>query len=88
MSSIPGSKRAAGGRPGGHGSIPVPAITLAPGQEAHYVLLLGVEDSEEAVNAIWDKYHSWEQVQAVLDETRSYWKEKVNVSFPHRRPGL
>lgn len=63
------------------GAFRFPAITLAPGQEAHYVLLLGVEDSEEAVNAIWDKYHSWEQVQAVLDETRSYWKEKVNVSF-------
>ena len=63
------------------GAFRFPAITLAPGQQAHYVLLLGVEDSEEAVNAIWDKYHSWEQVQAALDETRSYWKEKVNVSF-------
>ena len=63
------------------GAFRFPDITLAPGQEAHYVLLLGVEDSEEAVGTVWDKYHSWAQVQAALDDTRSYWKEKVNVSF-------
>ena len=63
------------------GAFRFPAITLAPGQETYYVLLLGVEDSEEAVGTVWEKYHSWEQVQAALDDTRSYWKEKVNVSF-------
>ena len=63
------------------GAFRFPAVTLDPGQEAHYVLMLGVEDSEEAVQAVWSKYHTWKQVQAELADTRSHWNEKVNVSF-------
>ena len=40
------------------GAFRFPAVTLDPGQEAHYVLMLGVEDSEEAVQAVWSKYHT------------------------------
>src|SRR5699024_8177307 len=35
------------------GAFRFPAVTLAPGQKAEYVLLLGVEDSEADIAAVW-----------------------------------
>lgn len=63
------------------GAFRFPRVQLEPGQEASYVLMLGVEDSEEAVKEIWNRYGSQDRVQAELERTRTYWKQKVNVSF-------
>lgn len=63
------------------GAFRFPAANLTPGQKLQYVLMLGVEDSEESIKTVWGKYNTWEQVQKALVQTQTYWKEKVNVSF-------
>lgn len=56
-------------------------LTLAPGASARYILLLGVEESDEAIDRLFARYDSAAKVDAALAETRRYWKEKVNVAF-------
>ena len=63
------------------GAFRFPAVTLAPGQKAEYVLLLGVEDSEADIAAVWEKYGGQEKALDALESTRADWLEKVNVRF-------
>lgn len=56
-------------------------LTLAPGASARYILLLGVEESDEAIDRLFVRYDTAAKVDAALAETRRYWKEKVNVTF-------
>ncbi len=56
-------------------------LTLAPGASARYILLLGVEESDEAIDRLFARYDSAAKVDNALAETRRYWKEKVNVAF-------
>lgn len=56
-------------------------ITLAPGQQAEYILLLGTEDNKEKIHQIFQKYHTSQQVQAAFADTKSYWQKKVDASF-------
>ena len=51
------------------------------GQKAEYVLLLGVEDSEADIAAVWEKYGGQEKALDALESTRADWLEKVNVRF-------
>ena len=63
------------------GAFRFPDLVLEAGAEAHYVLLLGVEESEDAVQQVQAKYDSWDRVQAAWESVRDGWQEKVNVSF-------
>ena len=63
------------------GAFRFPDLVLEAGAEAHYVLLLGVEESEDAVRQVQAKYDSWDRVQAAWESVRDGWQEKVNVSF-------
>ena len=63
------------------GAFRFPAVTLAPGQQVQYVLVLGVEDSETDIRAVWERYGSPEKAAAALERTRAAWLEKVNVRF-------
>ena len=65
----------------GMGAFRFPDLVLEAGAEAHYVLLLGVEESEDAVRQVQAKYDSWDRVQAAWESVRDGWQEKVNVSF-------
>ena len=56
-------------------------LGLAPGASARFVLLLGVEDSDDDVTRLFARYDSAAKVDKALAETRRYWKEKVNVAF-------
>lgn len=56
-------------------------LELAPGASARFVLLLGVEDSDDDVTRLFARYDSAAKVDNALAETRRYWKEKVNVAF-------
>lgn len=56
-------------------------ITLAPGQQTEYILLLGAEDNEEKINYIFQKYCTSQQVQKAFTETKSYWQAKVDANF-------
>lgn len=63
------------------GAFRFPEITLQPGEKAEYILLLGVEDSDSAVSDIFEKYNTPDKIRAAFEETRSWWRRKVNVSF-------
>ena len=56
-------------------------LTLDPGASARYILLLGVEESDEAIDRLFVRYDTAAKVDNALAETRRYWKEKVNVAF-------
>ena len=77
--------RRAGGslprRTGGHGRLPLCSPDPGPGASARYILLLGVEESDEAIDRLFVRYDTAAKVDAALAETRRYWKEKVNVAF-------
>lgn len=56
-------------------------VYLAPGEKAEYIVLLGTEDKEETIHHIFQKYNTADNVLAAFEETKDYWKNKVNVSF-------
>ena len=56
-------------------------VDLAPGAQATFVVLIGVEDSEPAVARAFVNFETPQLVEDALQKTREYWKEKVNVSF-------
>ncbi len=54
---------------------------LEPGQTASYLFLLGVSDNKEERERSAEKCRTSEQFEKLLEETKQYWKKKVNVSF-------
>lgn len=63
------------------GAFRFPSCTLAPGEEKSFILLFGVADSQEKITHIFEKYNSSSKVLSALEETKSYWIQKVNVDF-------
>ena len=63
------------------GAFKFPTVTLAPGETIDYIVLLGVEDSEERMQTVINSYSTAKQVQDAFNATKNYWDEKVNVSF-------
>lgn len=56
-------------------------LVLAPGEQAEYLVLLGVETQEEAVLSVLEQFRTAEQVRKALAETKAYWQEQVAVRF-------
>ncbi len=56
-------------------------ISLAPGEEKKFIVLIGAEDNAADIYNITRKYNTSEKVRESLAETKSYWQNKVNVSF-------
>ena len=56
-------------------------LLLAPGEKADYIVLLGVEDNENDISKIFEKYNTTAKVTAALNETKTYWQNKVTVSY-------
>ena len=65
----------------GMGAFRFETISLAPGGQVSYIILLGAENSREKIHHIFRKYNTSEKVQAALADTKSCWQEKVKVSF-------
>lgn len=61
-------------------------ITLAPGEKTDYILLLGVEDNENDISAVFQKYNTVEKVEKALADTKVYWQDQVSVSFHTKEP--
>ena len=78
-SGVPAGTTAAGKE--AMGAFRFPRIRLAPGKEAEYILLLGVEGTHEGIARIYEKYNSPDKVRKSLEITKSWWKEKVNTGF-------
>ena len=56
-------------------------VAVPPGEEVHYIVLLGAEDDSEAIRAVYNQYNTWCKVCAPLEDTKQHWQQKVNVSF-------
>lgn len=56
-------------------------LTLAPDESKDYILLLGVEDTKEAIDAILQTYNSSAKVNEALSRTKAYWQKSVNATF-------
>ena len=63
------------------GAFRFPEVHVAPGEEADYILILGAEDNRESISQIYEKYNTPDKVKKALDETKSWWREKVNTGF-------
>ena len=63
------------------GGIRFPAVTLAAGQTASYIILLGISEDETEINRILEAHHTAQQVEQALDWVRAYWHKKVNVRY-------
>ena len=67
---IPAGSTAAGKE--AMGAFRFPGIRLSSGEEAEYILLLGVEDSEEDISRIFEKYNTPDKVRNALEATKSW----------------
>lgn len=63
------------------GAFRFPRIQLTPGEKAEYILFLGVENSQEEIARVFEKYNTPNKVQKALEATKSWWKKKVNTGF-------
>ncbi|XCP84429.1 cellobiose phosphorylase [Roseburia hominis] len=63
-------------------------IELSPGERAEYMILLGTETSEAKIQNTFAKYDSVNKVLIKLDQTKSYWRDTVNVGFHTQDPNF
>ncbi len=58
-------------------------VTLAPGEQAEYILLLGTEakDNKENISRIFQAYNTPAKATKALEETKAYWQKKADVGF-------
>lgn len=63
------------------GGIRFPKITLAAGQSAVYILLLGIAEDGSEIDRVRSAFRTSEQVEQALAETEAHWQERVNVRY-------
>lgn len=56
-------------------------VSLAPGHQAEYIVLSGIEQNRENIHHMFQAYNTSAKVQTALEHTRSYWQKKAGVSF-------
>lgn len=57
------------------------SVSLAPGEMADYIILIGVEDQEKEIFELFEKFNTTSKVQKVFSDTKAYWQNQVNVNF-------
>ena len=63
------------------GAFKFETFTLAASQSKTFILLMGINDKEKAIQTVAEKYKSLATVEKALQETKDYWQEKVGVDF-------
>lgn len=65
------------------GAFQFETVTLPPGGQAEYILLLGTEttDSQENISRIFQSYNTPAKVAKALEETKACWQKKADISF-------
>lgn len=63
------------------GGIQFEKIVLQPKEKAQYIVLLGVARETGEREEVLGKYNTAKKVEAALEEVKTYWQEKVNVSY-------
>ena len=76
---VPAYSRAAGRE--AMGAFRFAPVTLAPGGRADYIVLLGVENSQEEILKLIEDYHTGSRMQKALEDTKSYWQNQVSADF-------
>lgn len=76
---VPALSRAAGKE--AMGAFRFEPVFLAPGEKKEYIVLLGAEDSKEAIFDIFEKYNTADKVQKAFEDTKSYWQNQVSVGI-------
>lgn len=56
-------------------------VSLAPGESADYIVLLGMEEARETISEIFERYNTVGKVEAALKDTKAYWQRQVSVCF-------
>ena len=65
------------------GGIRFADVELKPQETAGFIILAGLTEKKESIAKTVVKYRTEEQVENVLEEMKSYWQKKVNVSNNH-----
>lgn len=63
------------------GGIRFADVELKPQETAGFIILAGLTEKKESIAKTVAKYRTEEQVENVLEEVKSYWQKKVNVSY-------
>lgn len=63
------------------GAFKFETFTLAAGQSKTFILLMGINENQEHIQAVAQKYKNLATVEKSLEETKDYWQEKVGVDF-------
>lgn len=63
------------------GAMVFPKETLAPGETAAYIILLGIADDMATIHKASESYYTSALVSTALEATKEYWKQAVNVDF-------
>ncbi len=62
-----------------------PRINLAPGQSQHYILILGIFQPGQNLEALIEQYGSEQNISKALAETQAFWQEKLGtLRFDHQ----
>lgn len=79
LPGIPAGEEAAGRE--AMGGIRFAEVTLAPGAQAEYIVLLGITEENGDIQRISSQYGTSEKVSQALEAVKAYWQEKVNVRY-------
>ena len=63
------------------GALQFAEITLAPGEEVSYTVLLGITPEGTDLAPVIDRLSSTEKTESELKEVKDYWKKEVSISY-------
>ena len=55
--------------------------TLAAGEKAEYIVLIGIADDKTDISTLMQGYNNIDKVGQIYEKTVNYWDEKVNVAY-------
>lgn len=63
------------------GGIRFQSVSLAPGEQAVYTVLMGITDDEAQIAQIISEFKTKGQTAQALEQVKQYWQDKVNVKY-------
>lgn len=68
------------------GGLSFEQVTLQPGDSINYYVFAGMCPVEDSVEAIVNQFGKKEDIEQLLEQTKSYWNQKVNVEYQTGNP--
>lgn len=63
------------------GALRFAGVQLQPGESRSYTVFIGAEEGREQIEQMLEEYSTEESIQKAFKQTRTYWQEKINVSY-------